>query len=168
MKSKIHEYQINNSKIISKNLLFLIIILFTTLAFSQEIEIKGGRYFVDGQQISSRETREKLASNPQALSLFKKGKAKESNGTLLLGLGVAFTVGDLVKGLVSDEDYPGVGTYIGAGLIAVSIPILSGKNKKMRQGIELYNNGLKNTGFNSNIEFSAISNQNGYGFQIRF
>ena len=132
-----------------KNLLFLIAILFSTFSFSQEIEIKGGRYFVGGQQISSRETREKLAANPEALALFKKGKSKESTGTLLLGLGIAFTVGDLVKGLVS-------------------IPILSGKNKKMRQGIELYNEGLKKTGFNDNFEFNAISNQRGFGIQIKF
>lgn len=151
-----------------KKLFFLIVILFSTVSFSQDIEIKGGRYFVDGQQISSRETREKLATNPEALALFKKGKSKESTGTLLLGLGIAFTVGDLVKGLVSDEDYPGAGTYIGAGLIAVSIPILSGKNKKMRQGIELYNEGLKKTGFNDNFQFNAISNQKGFGIQIKF
>ena len=142
--------------------------MMSTFSFSQEIEIKGGRYFVNGLQISSRETREKLASNPAAMASFKKGKSKESTGTLLLGLGIAFTVGDLVKGLVSNEVYPGAGTYIGAGLIAVSIPVLSGKNKKMRHGIELYNEGLKNTGFNDTLEFNIVSNQNGYGIQLRF
>ena len=150
-----------------KKILFLLVILCSTYSFSQEIEIRGGRYFVNDSQISSRDVREKLAANPQVLATFKKGKSKESTGTLLLGLGVAFTVGDLVKGLVSDEKYPGAGTFIGAGLIGVSIPVLIGKNKKMRQGIQMYNEGLKTTGFND-LKLNLVVNQNGGGIQLKF
>lgn len=151
-----------------KKILVLLVILFSSMAFSQEIMIQKGKYFVDGQQISSREVKEKLMANQQALETFKKGKSKESTGGLFLGLGVAFTVADLVKGLVSDEKYPGPATYIGAGFLAVSVPILIGKNKKMREGIEIYNNGLKNSGDAEDVELNLISNQNGYGIQIRF
>ena len=151
-----------------KKLIVLLALLFSTYSFSQEITIQKGRYYINGQQISSRETKEKLASNPKALSLFKKGKSKEANGGFLLGFGIAFTVADAVKGLVSDEKYPGPATMIGIGAIALSIPIIVGKNKKMREGIEMYNSGLKNTGYNDDLELNVISNQNGYGIQLRF
>ena len=38
--------------------------------------------------------------------------------------------------MASAVDYPTIATYFGAGALLVSIPIISGKNKKMRQGIE--------------------------------
>lgn len=168
MKSKIHEYQKNCCQIVSKNLLLLIVILFSTLSFSQEIKLERGKYFVNGNQISTRETKQMLASNPEALKLFKSGLSKESTGGFLIGFGGALVITDIVVGMVSDVNYPTIATYIGAGALLVSIPIISGKNKKMRQGIEIYNNGLKNTGFNENFELTVISNQNGYGVQIRF
>ncbi|WP_395044310.1 hypothetical protein [Flavobacterium sp.] len=151
-----------------KKLIVLLVVLFSSYSFSQEITIQKGRYYVNGQQISSRETKEKLASNPRALSLFKEGKRKEANGGFLLGFGIAITVADAVKGLVSDVKYPGPATIVGVSVIALSIPVLIGKNKKMREGIEMYNNGLKSTGFNDNLEINILANQNGYGIQLRF
>ena len=151
-----------------KKLIVLLAILLSSFAYSQEITMQGHKYFVNGQQLSSREVKEKLASNAQALELFKSGKNKASLGGMFLGLGVAFCTADLVKGLVSDEDYPGPATYIGAGLLVVSVPILIGKNKKMAQGIEMYNAGLKNSGDFEDLELNMIANQNGYGIQLRF
>lgn len=151
-----------------KKLILIIAVLFSITSFSQEIKMERGKFFVDGQQISTRDTKKMLEANPQALALFKKGKSKESTGGLLIGVGVALTVVDLVKGLVSDLKYPSAATYIGIGALAVSIPVMIGKNKKMHDGIDMYNAGLKSTGNNSDLELNLISNQNGYGVQIRF
>jgi hypothetical protein len=151
-----------------KKLIVLLAFLLSSFAFSQEITMQGHKYFVNGEQISSRDVKAKIASNEEALKLFKSGKNKASLGGMFLGLGVAFCTADLVKGLVSDEDYPGPATYIGAGLLVVSVPILIGKNKKMRQGIETYNAGLKNSGDADDFELNLITNQNGYGIQLRF
>jgi hypothetical protein len=152
-----------------KNIILVLAVLFSFQSFSQEIKIEKGKYYVDGKQISSRETKELLKVNLPALRKFKQGKSKEGNGGLLVGLGTALTVVDFVKGQVSDLKYPGVATYIGAGLLVASIPVLVGKNKKMRDGIEMYNSGLKTNGqIDTDFELNAISNQNGYGLQIRF
>ena len=151
-----------------KNLLFLIIILFSTVSFAQEIKLERGKYYVDGNQISTRETKQLLASNHEALKLFKSGISKESTGGFLIGFGSALVITDIVVGLVSDVNYPTIATYIGAGALLVSIPIITGKNKKIQQGIEKYNNGLKSTGYNDNFELTIVSNLNGYGVQIRF
>lgn len=152
-----------------KNVLFLIIILFSTISFSQEINLERGRYYVNGSQISTRDTKALLASNTEALRKFKSGLSKESTGGFLIGFGGALVITDVVIGLVSDVSYPTLATYIGLGSIIVAIPILSGKNKRIKEGIDLYNNGLKNVGnTNSNLEVNLIGNQQGYGVQIRF
>lgn len=137
--------------------------------FSQELKLEKGKFYKDGVQISSRDTRELLKTNVEASSLFRKAKSKESNGGFVFGLGVAVTVADLVKGLVSDEKYPGVASYIGVGMIAVSIPILSGRTKKFQKAVEVYNTRLKSTGaLETDFQVNIISNQNGQGIQLRF
>jgi hypothetical protein len=152
-----------------KKLNLLIALFVSSLIYSQEITMQGKRFYVNGQQLSTREVKEKMTSNGEALRLFKKGKSKSSTGAMFIGLGIAFTTADLVKGLVSDEKYPGAATYIGAGFLTISVPILIGKNKRIKQGIEMYNNGLKNTSNNdADFQLNMISDQNGCGIQLRF
>ncbi len=152
-----------------KKIFTLICLLLSIVAFSQEIEKVKGRFFLEGKQISSRETRELLASNAVASALFKSSKNKEAIGGFLIGFGGALVVVDIVVGLVSDVQYPSGATYIGIASLATSIPILSGKTKKMQKAIDTYNNGLKTSGFNeNNIELNVVANQYGYGLQFRF
>lgn len=146
-----------------------LMLLFALTSFSQEIKLEKGKFYKDGLQISTFETKKLLVTNYKALSRFQKGKNKESIGFMLTGIGAALITVDLVKGLVSDVKYPTALTYVGVGFVALSIPILSGRNKKIREGINFYNEGLKTTGeLNSNLQVSVISNQNGYGFRINF
>jgi hypothetical protein len=152
-----------------KKLIIVFTILLSITSFSQEIVKEKGRYYVNGKQISTRETRQLLASNLEALSLFKSGKRKESNGGLLLGFGGALVTVDLAIGLFSDAKYPSVATYVGVASLIASIPVLSGKNKKLKDAIDLYNKDAKKLGYNnSDLELNIIANQNGYGLQFRF
>ncbi|WP_395063751.1 hypothetical protein [Flavobacterium sp.] len=152
-----------------KKLFLALTILLSITCFSQEITLEKGKYYVNGKQISTRETKQLLITNYKALSRFKSGLSKESTGGFLIGFGGALVVTDLVVGLVSDVNYPTIATYIGAGALIASIPILSGKNRKIKEGIDIYNEGLKNPGTsNSNLELNFIANQHGYGVQIRF
>ncbi|MEC4003833.1 hypothetical protein OX283_004130 [Flavobacterium sp. SUN052] len=152
-----------------KYIITSLLLLLGLQSFSQEIKFENGKFYKDGLQISTFETTQLLVTNYKALSRFKKGKSKESLGFMLTGIGAALITVDLVKGLVSDVQYPSALTYVGVGFVAVSIPILSGRNKKIREGINFYNDGLKTTGqVNSDLQVSVISNQNGYGFRINF
>lgn len=150
-----------------KKIIVLLALFTCSLISAQEITMQGKRFYMNGQQLSTREVKEKMASNTEALKLFKKGKNKAATGGLFVGLGIAFVSADLVKGLVSDEKYPGPATYIGAGFLTISVPILIGKNKRIKEGIEQYNNGLKNSGEND-YQFNMISDANGCGIQLRF
>lgn len=152
-----------------KKLLLTLVLLFSIASFAQEITLERGKYYVNGSQISTRETKKLLETNYKALRRFQSGLGKESAGGFLIGFGGALVITDLVVGLVSDVHYPTVATYVGAGALLASIPILSGKNKKIKEGIDLYNNGLKNVGsIDSDFEVNFIGNQRGYGIQIRF
>ncbi len=153
-----------------KKLILVLTILLSPSSFSQEINLIKGKYYINGKQISSRETRQLLASNLEALSLFKSAKSKEATGGLLIAVGGAAVTVDLVIGLVSDVKYPSVATYSGVVAILAAIPLLSGKNKKIKESIDLYNkDAVKKLGVNdSDFELNIIANQNGYGIQIQF
>jgi hypothetical protein len=149
-----------------KKIILFVCLFSSFLTFSQQITIDRGKYYVKGKQISSFETKKLLASNQQAIALFKEAKAKEALGGFLIGIGVGLTVADLAMGVLSDKKYPSGLTYAGLGSIAISIPVLSGRRKKITEAIAIYNKDKNALG--STFHFNAISNQNGFGFQIKF
>ncbi len=73
-------------------------------------------------------------------------------------------------GLTSDVKYPTVATYAGIGLVAVSIPILSGRKKMIQESVTLFNEGLNNEPktLGDNFELNIVNNTNGLGLQINF
>lgn len=150
---------------------FIIILglFFGLSGFSQQITRQKGRFFQNGNQITTRETKQLLSSDYQAYSAFKKGKNKESLGGFLIGLGGALVVADVVVGLVSDVNYPTAATYIGIGTLAIAIPVISGKNKKIDKGLELYNQSQSaEKKLGAAPELHIINNQRGCGLQFRF
>lgn len=152
-----------------KKLFYLFLLLQSFVSFSQQITLDKGKFYVNGNQISSRETRQLLSSNVKAITLFNQAKSKEGFGGLVLGFGIALTVGDLASAMFSNKEYPSAMTYVGVGSIIVSIPILSGRKRRIKEAIALYNkenNGLGAT--NTNFQLNAIANQNGMGIQINF
>lgn len=151
---------------------FLILAVFGfSISFAQKLEYTNGKIYQDGEQLSSFETKNLMKTDLKALHLFKKAKSKESIGGLILGLGIGGTVADLVMGLTSDDKkYPTAITYAGVGLMAVSIPILSGRKKMVQESVDIYNSGLKeqNKTLGDNFELNIVNNSNGVGLRINF
>ena len=151
--------------------LFLILAIFGfSISFAQKLEFTDGKIFQDGEQLSSFETKKVMETDLKALHLFKKAKTKESLGGFLLGLGIGGTVADLAMGLTSDVKYPTGITYAGVGLMAISIPILSGRKKMVQESVDIYNQGLKDEKktLGDNFELNIVNNSNGFGIQINF
>jgi len=150
---------------------FLIVaILGFSISFAQKLEYTNRKIYQDGEQLSSFETKTLMKTDLKALHLFKKAKTKESLGGFLLGLGIGGTVADLAMGLASDVKYPTALTYAGVGLMAVSIPILSGRKKMVQNSVDIYNSGLqeqKKT-LGDNFELNIVNNANGVGLRINF
>jgi hypothetical protein len=152
-----------------KKLITLSAVLLSTIAFSQEITIEKNRFLAEGKQISPSEVKTLLASNTEALALFKSSRTKGSVGGFLLGFGGGLVVADLIGGALADVKYPTALTYVGLASLVTSIPVLSGRTKKMNDALALYNEGLKKSATNdSNFELNIIANQNGYGLQFQF
>lgn len=150
---------------------FLIVaILGFSISFAQKLEYTNGKIYQNGEQLSSFETKKVMETDLKALHLFKKAKTKESLGGFLLGLGIGGTVADLAMGLTSDVKYPTAITYVGVGLMAVSIPILSGRKKMVQESVDIYNQGLKDEKktLGDNFELNIVNNSNGFGIQINF
>ncbi|WNM18124.1 hypothetical protein [Flavobacterium capsici] len=152
-----------------KNTILLAVLLFCSFSFAQEITLDKGKFFVNGKQISTRETKQLLTSDFKATRLFKEAKSKESFGGLFLGAGITLTVSDLAIGLFSDVKYPTALTYAGVASMAISIPILSGRRKKIESAIDSYNQSLKQSSGNYyGIDYQIVANQNGIGIQLKF
>ena len=151
--------------------LFLILAIFGfSISFAQKLEFTDGKIFQDGEQLSSFETKNLMKTDLKALHIFKKAKTKESLGGFILGLGIGGTVADLAMGLTSDVKYPTGITYAGVGLMAISIPILSGRKKMVQESVDIYNQGLKDEKktLGDNFELNIVNNSNGVGLRINF
>lgn len=185
MKSKIHEYQKNNTISISKKLIYVSLLLVSFVSFSQTrfvtreipagqtIELKDKKMFINNEQIPSYEIKKYLKDNDfKAYSLYTKAKNKSVFGGLLLGLGSVLIVSDAVKAIVTEGgQFPTAIAATGAVLVGTSFFVLKGKNKKMKQAIDSYNNGLKTTSelennFEANV--NLVANQNGLGLRLSF
>ena len=153
-----------------KQFILIIAILGFSTSFAQKLEYTNGKIYQDGEQLSSFETKNLMKTDLKALRIFKKAKTKESVGGFILGLGIGGTVADLVMGLTSDVKYPTAITYAGVGLMAVSIPILSGRKKMVQESVDIYNAGLKeqNKTLGDNFELNIVNNSNGVGLRINF
>ena len=162
-----------------KNIILALTLLLGLTAFSQgltlgkeipkEVKYERGRFYIDGTQIPSYQMKKIFATNLHSVKLYREAKSKESLGGLLLGLGITLSVVDFAVGVFSDAKYPTVLTYAGAGCIVASIPILSGRKKKVEEAVKSYNDGLKNTSsVEADFGLNAVANQNGVGIQIRF
>jgi hypothetical protein len=152
-----------------KKLVLVVLFFVTNVMFSQQITLDKGKYFVNGQQISTRETRQLLLTDYKATRLFQKAKSKGEIGGLFLGAGIAMTVTDLAIGLFSDAKYPTAITYAGLATMAISIPILSGRSKKIKEAIDSYNQTAKQLGsIDYDINYQIVANQNGIGIQLNF
>ena len=154
-----------------KQFLLIITLLGFSISFVQNLKYKNGKIYQEEVQLSTFETKEVLKSDLKALHFFKKAKNKESLGGFILGLGIGATVADLVMGATtSNKKYPTVITYAGIGLMAVSIPILSGRKKLVQQSVDLYNTNLQeeNKTLGGNFELNMVNNSTGFGIQINF
>lgn len=152
-----------------KKLIILFTLFLSAKAISQEITIEKNHFLLEGKQISAKEVKTLLASNTEALALYKSSRTKGSVGGFLLGFGGGLVVADLIGGALADVKYPTVATYVGLASLVTSIPVLSGRTKKLNDALALYNEGLKKSATNdSNFELNIIANQSGYGLQFQF
>ncbi|MDT0539074.1 hypothetical protein [Croceitalea sp. P059] len=157
----------------NKTIVTLILAIATmTFCNAQKIEMEkvfgGYKYTQDGNLMTMKGLVKTMESDQQAFDLIKKA---QSNNTLASIIGFAgggligWPIGTAIGG--GDANWTLAG--IGAGLVAIGIPIQSSVNKKTKQAVELYNSSLNSTTFYEfKPEFKVIANGNGIGLAMNF
>ncbi len=156
--------------------IFIVLSFFLSLiSFSQQLtleintttplRLENGKIYQNDTQIPSFQLKKIFASNLRSYHLFKRAKSKEALGGALLAIGSTLCVIDLAL----DLDYPTGLSYAGLGAVVISIPILSGRSKKIEEAVNTYNADLKKTSFlNQNFDFNCVANRNGIGVEFKF
>ncbi|TBN01891.1 hypothetical protein EYD45_12750 [Hyunsoonleella flava] len=128
----------------------------------------GYKYSQDGNLMTMKDLVKTMASNQEAFELIKKA---QSNNTLASIIGFAgggligWPIGTAAGG--GDANWALAG--IGAGLVAIAIPISSRVNKNAKSAVELYNASLNTTSYNSfKPKFKIIGNRTGIGLCMNF
>lgn len=157
-----------------KKPLLALIFTITALTFcnAQHIKVEkvfgGYKYTQNDEYMTMTDLVNAMENNTKAFELIKKAKSNSSIATILGFAGgglIGFPIGQSLGG--RDANWALAG--IGAGLVAIAIPISSSANKKTNKAVELYNASLNSSAhYQFKPEFNIITNGNGVGFSVRF
>lgn len=146
----------------------------TTMTFcnAQKIEMKkvfgGYKYTQNENLLTMTDLVNIMESNKLAFDLIKQAKSKNTLANIFGTIGgglIGWPIGTAIGG--GDANWTLAG--IGAGLVAIGIPISSNANKKARQATELYNASLNSTSlYEFQPEFKVVANGNGIGLSMSF
>ncbi len=132
----------------------LLTILLTTALSAQEsdngmqnpktdsIEIRkafgGYQLYHEGKQLKSKELKDLLKPNEQAYKQFKSSRSSNTIATVL-GYAGGFMIGWPLGTAIGGGKPNWILAGVGAGLVAVAIPISIGSNRKLKRSVGIYN-----------------------------
>jgi hypothetical protein len=140
---------------------FVFLALFST-AYSQSntepIEIKkAGTFFQNGKRLSVRQLIKITQSNSEAHKKMTVARAN-SDVASILGFAGGFLIGYPLGASLTGREANWTLAGIGAGLALVSIPFNSGYRKHAYEAVDLYNQGLRQTGRKAILKLGLASN----------
>ena len=165
-----------------KNLI-IVVLLFTSLSFSQETYTfkSGGRVFENNERLNSIEVNKKFSSNSEILKLYNNGRNRKTAGNLLLwggiGTGIIKFLSDTNQNVEQDnrgnikvKQTSNVLYFVTGSMVLIAIPIKIGFQKKIKKSIILMNDEKKKKKQNTGINFESniIANANGVGLKLTF
>lgn len=157
----------------NKKILTLIISIITlTICHAQKIEMEkvfgGYKYTQNGDNLSLSELTKTVKANTKSFQLIKKAKTKAVFGMILGGIGGGLT-GYPIGTAIGGGEPNWTLAAIGAGCLAIALPLGNSADKNIKQSVELYNSSLNPSTFNNaKTEFKIIGNTNGIGLAMNF
>lgn len=136
---------------------------------SDSIEVKkrlGTVFIQNGRYLTPRQLLDITESNPEAYKEMKIAKTNYDVGTVF-GFAGGFLVGWPVGTAIAGGKPNWTLAGIGAGLIVVSIPFSSAYTKHAKNAVNIYNNGIRQTGM-KNFDLKLGLASNGIGLKITF
>ena len=159
-----------------KTILILLLIVIATIGSNaQRINIRGALnghiYSQEGKELSTRQITRIVHSNKVAYEIIKSAKKYNSFSQLVGVGGLAIMAYPLITAS-SGHDFPDWRIIaVGAGIAALSLPIMKITNEKLYKGVNLYNEDFPEEEIimsNFNPQFNFIVNAKGIGFSIQF
>ena len=157
-----------------KQTLFALVLSIAVLPLcnAQKIETEkvfgGYTYTQDGENLKMNQLVKTMESNQQAFDLIKKAQSSNTLASVF-GFAGGGLVGWPVGTAIGGGDANWVLAGVGAGLIAIAIPISMNANKKANEAVDIYNASLNTTSYQEvKTEFNIIGNAQGVGLSIRF
>ena len=157
-----------------KKTIFTLIFTLATMTFcnAQKIEIEkvfgGYKYTQNENQMTMKDLVKTMESNQQAFDLIKKAQTNNNLSSIIGFAGgglIGWPIGTAIGG--GDANWTLAG--IGAGLVAIWLPVSSSANKKAKQAVELYNSSFNSTSFYYfKPQFKVVANGNGIGLSMHF
>ncbi|MCK4679307.1 MAG: hypothetical protein KAT48_14330 [Bacteroidales bacterium] len=134
------------------------------------ISIEHSRFYQNGKMLNMKQLVQAVKSNQQA---YKKMHSAQGNRTLasILSFPGGFLIGYPVGTAIGGGEPNWVLACVGAGLIAIAIPITITAKKQATEGVKLYNSSLSNEAFlykKQKPEFTLGVTQNGLGLVMMF
>ncbi|TLX72638.1 hypothetical protein E9993_17530 [Labilibacter sediminis] len=126
----------------------------------------GTVYTQNGQNLTPRQLLEITQSNPDAYKAMKLAKINYDTGLVFGFLGgglIGFPIGSSLGG--GDPNW--TLAAVGAGLIAISIPLSSAYNMHAKTAVSIYNSGLNNSTKES-PRLNLFSSSNSIGLRLTF
>jgi outer membrane lipoprotein SlyB len=178
MQQIIHKLVVHNlnqhkfKKMTNTILTLILAFAVTTICNAQKIEIKkvfgGHQYTQNENRMTMGALVKAMESNSDALEFMKKAKSNNVFASILGGVGgalIGFPIGTAIGG--GDANWTLAG--IGAGLVAIGIPISSGVHKNTKKAIDLYNSSLNSVSHSEfKPDFKIVANGNGIGLSMNF
>ena len=141
-----------------KIIAIITVFMFTSISINaQKIEMKkvwGGYQFTQsGKTVNVSQMQEIMKDNEEALDLITSAKTNQIWAMVLGTAGgglIGFPIGTAIGG--GDPEWILAGA--GVALIAISIPIIEGFNKKAKSAVELYNAEFSSNAYRFNPSFN--------------
>ncbi len=163
-----------------KNFTFIIVLLILGLTNvsaqtqNDSITVKkvfGGYQFSQGEQrLNMQQLVKTLKPNEEAYKQIKSARSNQTIG-MIFGAAGGFMIGYPLGTALGGGEPKWIMAGIGAGLVAISIPFSSKANKKAKQAVKTYNQGLKNKKVSSVWDKSELNfsmTPNGIGLIFHF
>jgi hypothetical protein len=136
---------------------------------SDSIEVKkrlGPVFQQNGINLTPGQLMKLTKINPDAFSEMKKANSNYI-ASMFFQIPGGFLIGYPLGTAIAGGDPNWTLAAIGAGLVVISIPLISGYNKHATQAVKIYNTGLGS--YSKPIIYTSISfTANGIGLKVRF
>ena len=127
------------------------LLLFVTLAISRlpaqdSLQVStsfwtGTKFQINGERTSKKEFLKTISANNAAHDLASRGSSQQNSSMLLSAIGGGLIGWPIGAALGGSKDPGWILAGIGAGVIALAIPIYNGGSKKIHRAVSIFNEG---------------------------